>query len=98
MKNRAKRHLMYQLLLQNATSFRVKSKYLNQKFEQLRLLISDMDDEFEKIIESRPEEFASVDIHNLFGTKVDAGFSYEDGTGKDTTYDEDNYVIFEPSA
>ena len=98
LKSRSKRHLFFYLLSENVVKFRVKSKYLNQKFEQLRMLLKMLDDEFTAIIESRPEEFANVDTHFLFGTKVDAGFAYEAGTGRDTTYDDEQEVIFKPTA
>jgi hypothetical protein len=60
-------------------------------------MIGRMDDDFLAIMESRPEQFANVDTYKMFSTKVDAGFSYEDGTGRDTTYDTDQEIIFEPT-
>jgi hypothetical protein len=54
-----------------------------------------MDAEFSAIQEERPDEFANVDAYGLFGSVVNAGFSY-DSVGKDTTYDSDQGIIFEP--
>lgn len=98
MKNRSKRYLFSYLLAQSVTLFRVKAKYLNQQWEHLAKTIKDMDDDFLAVIESRPEQFANVDVHMLFGTKIDAGFSYEGGTGRDTTYSDDQVIIFKPTA
>ena len=95
-KNRGKRHLFFYLLSQSTEEFQVRTIKLNQTFDHLKLTVKEMDDAFEAIIESRPEEFANVDTIHLFGTKVDAGFQY-DGMGRDTTYTDENLVLFRPT-
>ena len=97
LKRRSKRHLYNFLLSESANKFKVKDKYLNQKFDHYLKLIESEDKAFEKSQEDNPEEFADVSGLNLFGTKIDAGFQYQDGTGRDTTYSEDNQVIFTPN-
>jgi hypothetical protein len=59
-------------------------------------LIKEMDLKFEEAKEEHPEEFTNVEAQHLFGTKVDAGFAY-DNFGADITYDEDQKVIINPS-
>jgi hypothetical protein len=54
-----------------------------------------MDNEFAQAVEANAHEFAGVDAFQLFGQKIDAGFSY-DITGKETTYSTDNKVILSP--
>lgn len=95
MKYRAKRHLYFYLVSESAHKFKVKQFSLNQRFDHYRSLIEMMDAEFAAIQEERPDEFAGVEEYGLFGTKIDAGFAY-DQTGKDITYDADQDVIFQP--
>ncbi len=54
-----------------------------------------MDQDFETAVQDNPAEFAGVDLFKMFGSKVDAGFSYDD-YGRDTTYSDDNQVVFAP--
>jgi len=95
-KERAKRHLFFFLLSQSTEEFQVRTIKLNQTFEHLDKTVDRMDKAFEAIIESRPEEFANVDAMNMFGTKFDAGFQYDD-LGRDTTYDDTNLTILKPN-
>ena len=95
--DRAKRHLFYFLLSESAPKFRFKQIYLQHKFEHYRLLIADMDKRFAKAQVEYAFEFAGVSAYEMAGTKIDAGFSYEPLTGRDTTYDEDNQVLIHPN-
>jgi len=95
-KDRSKRHLLYFLMTQSTEEFQVRTIKLNQTFEHLLKMIEIMDKSFEAIIESRPEEFASVNTVHIFGTKIDAGFQYDD-VGRDVTYDDSNLSILEPN-
>ncbi len=95
--DRSKRHLFFYLLSESASKFRFKAIYLQHKFEHYRALVSDMDKRF---VEAQVEfafEFAGVPAYEMAGTKIDAGFSYEPLTGRDTTYDEDNQVLIHPN-
>lgn len=95
-KQRAKRHLFFYLLSESAVKFKVEQINLQHKFDHFKILIKDLDTKFENIQESRPEMFAGVDAFKLFGTKIDAGFS-SDGVGRDTTYSDQNEVVFTPT-
>ena len=95
MKYRVKRHLYFYLMSESANKFKVKQFSLDQRFKHYKEIIELMDAEFAAIQEERPDEFAGVDAYGLFGTSINAGFSY-DSVGKDTTYDSDQDVIFEP--
>lgn len=95
MKNRAKRHLYFYLVTEATEEFQVRKLYLHQKFDHLKAMIVYMDDKFEAIQESRPEEFAAVSSVNAFGTQIDAGFRYDD-FGQDLTYDDESIVLFNP--
>jgi len=95
-KSRGKRYLYFYLATEATEEFKVRQLHLNQKFDHLWKTITYMDKEFEAIQESRPEEFSDVSSSHAFGTKIDAGFSYDE-VGRDTTYDPDNLVIFQPT-
>ena len=97
MKNRTKYHLLRYLMTQNVAKFRVKGKFLEQKYKNLKDMLDTWQDEFKDILEAHPEQFASVDTHKIFGTKIDAGFSYEEDTGMETTFDGDQLIIFSPT-
>ena len=96
-KERAKRHIFFYLMSESAHKFKFKQINLQQRFEHYRGLIKDMDVAFTAIIEARPDMFADVDPFMMFGTKIDAGFSYVPQTGEDQTYEDDNEVIFTPT-
>lgn len=92
---RTKRALYFGLCSENAESFKFKQMSLNQKFDNFYKLIAFMDAAFDKAIAENPTEFAGGEPYELFGSKVDAGFSYDD-LGEDTTYDEENIVQVTP--
>lgn len=91
MKNRAKRHLFFYLLSESAHKFKYEGISLNQRFEHYLALVKQMDSDFKKVQETSPEEFMTGDSYLLFGTKIDAGFSYDE-IGEDTTFFTDNQV------
>jgi len=94
---RSKRHLFFFLLSESASKFRFKAIFLQHKFEHYRLIIADMDKRFAEAQEEFAFEFADVSAYEMAGTKIDAGFSYESLTGRDTTYDENNKVLIHPN-
>ena len=95
-KQRTKRAI-YWALASGATK---KVKFMDvsrdQEFGHLLKLIEIMDKEFEKAKDENVTEFAGVSALHQFGTKIDAGFQYKPGTGRDTTYGDDNTVIIHP--
>lgn len=97
LKERAKRHLFFYLYSESAHKFKVDQINLQHRFEHYRVLIELMDKKFEAIMESEPTKFANVSTVNMFGTKFDAGFSYQSQTGIDTTYGTGNKVVVTPS-
>ena len=96
-KQRAKRHIFFYLMSESAHKFKYKQINLQHRFEHYKEIIKNMDTEFKEVMEERPDMFANVDPFKMFGTKVDAGFSYVPQTGEDQTYTEDNEVIFTPT-
>jgi hypothetical protein len=96
LKMRAKRHLFFYLASESARKFKVKQFSLDQRFKHYMLLIKEMDAEFETAKEEHPEEFTNAESYALFGSKIDAGFSY-DQFGNDITYDAEQKVIITPS-
>ena len=93
---RATRHILFFLQSGSARKFRFEGAHLHHRFKHYSTMIENMDKEFEKEIEEKPHLFEDVDVHKLFGTKIDAGFSYNEA-GEDTTYEADNSVVFEPT-
>ncbi|GAH12958.1 unnamed protein product [marine sediment metagenome] len=96
MRQRAKRHLFSYRRDESADKFKYKQLSLNQRFDHFFRLIENMDRIFEKAKEESAFEFAGVGALNLFGTKVDAGFAYEEQTGRDMTYSSSNEIIIHP--
>lgn len=96
MKQRAKRHLFFYLFSESAHKFKYEQINLNQRFDHYKIIIETMDKSFADALEANPQEFADVDAYELFGTSASAGFQYDPITGKDTTYDDDNKVVFTP--
>jgi hypothetical protein len=92
---RAKRHIYDILLAGSAHKFKLEQINLQHRFEHYKSLVRDEDKAFKDAIKENPAEFAGVDSFKLFGTKIDAGFS-SDFLGRDTTYSEDNVVVFTP--
>jgi len=97
LRKRTKRALLFMLLTGSANKVRYDQINLEQQFGHYRQIIKDMDDEFKQAQESNAFEFAGVAACHMFGTKIDAGFQYEEGTGVDTTYTTDNKVIMHPT-
>jgi hypothetical protein len=100
LKQRMKRHLFFYLMSESAHKFKYEQINLQHRFDHYFKLIEMMDGKFKEIMEEHPNEFLDVlgidDVSGLFGTKVDAGFSYSP-SGRDTTYDADNEVVFTPN-
>jgi len=96
MKDRAKRYLFFYLMSESAHKFKYDQINLQNRFAHYKDLIKIMDESFAAAIEANPQEFADVDAYELFGTNASAGFQYDPLTGKDTTYSDDNKVIFTP--
>ena len=99
-KQRSKRHLFFMLLTESAHKFKYEQINLQHRFDHYSKLIATMDQQFTNIMEERPEEFLDalgvVNIYDLLGTKIDAGFSYTPD-GRDTTYTDDNTVYHFPN-
>jgi len=93
--NRSKRHIYEILRTGNANKFKVEGINLQHRFDHFHKLIQEMDEKFEAAVKDNPAEFAGVDTFKMFGTKVDAGFAYDE-YGKDVTYGTDNVVVFTP--
>jgi len=94
---RTKRALFFMLTSGASKKVRFEDVHRQQEFENLRKLIKDMDDDFERAKKDSVYEFAGVSAVHIFGTKIDAGFQYEDRTGAEATYRDDNKVIVSPS-
>ncbi len=97
-KQRMKRHLFFYLYTESAHKFKYKQINLNHRFDHYGKMLKMMDEAYVKAVDERPDLFAGVSVSHLFGTKVSAGFSYQRGTGRDTTYRESNEVDFGPKA
>lgn len=92
---RTKRALFFSLLSENAESFKFKQINLQDKFKNLKDLVIEMDKEFAEAQENYPHLFGNVNPVHLFGTKVDAGFAYDD-FGRDITFATEQLVNFTP--
>lgn len=92
---RTVRHSLNILRIASANKFKFKLVNLQQRFEHFQKMIEEMDKEFIAAMTSDVALFAGVDSYKLFGSKIDAGFSYNT-LGIDTTYDIDNLVNFAP--
>jgi hypothetical protein len=92
---RATRHALNVLRIASANKFKYKLANLQQRFEHFDKLITDMDVEYGTAMNTNVALFAGVDSYRMFGTKIDAGFSYG-VDGSDVTYDVDRYVNFAP--
>lgn len=95
LKERAKRWLFFFLLSESAHKFKFEQINLQQRFEHYKELIKYMDEQFEAAKEENIAEFAGAQAYEMFGTKIEAGFQYDD-IGNDLTYEDDNIVIVEP--
>ena len=92
---RGTRHAINLLRLASANKFKYKLVNLQNRFEHFQKLIEDMDEEFAEALISEASLFLGTPVYALFGTKIDAGFSYGID-GKEETYYEDRYVNFSP--
>jgi hypothetical protein len=97
LKQRAKRAIFWYLLSESAHKFKYEQINLQQRFEHYRDIIKYMDEQYEKALEDNPDQFAGVNAIHFFGTKIDAGFRYEEETGRDLTYDTDSKTLFNPT-
>jgi len=97
MKERTKRHLFFFLQSESAAKFQYKAIKLDHRFKHYTKLLEMMDAAFEKALEEDAFEFAGVSASETAGHKIDAGFAYEEQTGRDFTYDDDNKVIITPN-
>lgn len=93
---RTKRHILFALYIQNSQKFKIKQFNLDQKFDHLGSLIKIMDDEYKLALESMDFLATGVSIEKMFGHQIEAGFAYDDDTGEDITYSDDNVVIITP--
>lgn len=92
---RGTRHAIDLLRIAAANKFKYKAVNLQHRFDHFQKLIEDYDVEFEEALLSEANLFSNAPVHALFGTKIDAGFSYgKDGT--DQTYDADKFINFSP--
>ncbi|PIV87273.1 hypothetical protein COW49_00470 [Candidatus Kaiserbacteria bacterium CG17_big_fil_post_rev_8_21_14_2_50_51_7] len=96
LKNRVKRHLFFMMVTQYADKFRVEDIHLHQRFDHFLKLVKTMDEEWELAKVEDPTLVADIETYALFGTKVDAGYAYDE-LGRDRTYDSDQLVILTPS-
>jgi hypothetical protein len=96
LKRRASRWVYHYIRTGQAHKFKFEEINLQNRFDHYDALIKSEDREFVKAIEENMDKFAGVDPYKLFGTKVDAGFAYDD-LGHDITYDEDNIVVSSPN-
>lgn len=81
---RCRRHVCDIMLSSAVDSVKHKQTNLEQKFDHLRTLIKEWDEEFSKAIEENYSLFANVDVSKAFGTYNGAGFVY-DFVGNDVT-------------
>lgn len=95
LKERSKRWLFFFLWSESAHKFKFEQINLQNRFEHYERLIKYMDMQFEAAKAENIAEFANASAYEMFGTKIEAGFQYDD-LGNDTTYDDENLVIIEP--
>lgn len=96
LKKRTKRHLIYSLLYESASKFKFEQINSQMKFEHYEKLLDREDKAFENVKKSEPYQFANVSAYKMFGSKIDAGFAYDEA-GQDLTYETDNEVVITPS-
>ena len=95
LKERSKRWLFFFLWSESAHKFKFEQINLQNRFEHYKQLIEYMDKQFEAAKEENIAEFAGASAYEMFGTKIEAGFQYDD-VGNDTTYEGTNSVIITP--
>lgn len=84
---RSVRYACYILWVASAQKFKYKQVNLQQRFEHYKLLIENMDTEYETALANNTKLFANVETYKMFGTAVGAGFNY-DFMGRDITYED----------
>jgi len=94
-KQRSKRELFFYLWTEASHKFKFEGINLQHRFDHYKEIIKYMDEQFEAAMEANVHEFANAEAYQLFGQKLDAGFSY-DITGRDITYSSKNRVILSP--
>lgn len=92
---RSKRFLFFMLLSESAHKFKVKQYSLHHRFEHYRDIIKYMDGQWQEYLVDMPVDPDSP-VH-IGGMKIDAGFQYDEDTGRDTTYSDANVVQFSPT-
>ena len=96
MEERAKRHLFFFLMTEAVHKYRIRDYHVQQRFANYKDLVKYMDEQWEKFQDQVPGIGIGA-AGSIFGTKIDAGFQYDSLTGEETTYSEDNRVIFTPT-
>ena len=91
---RAKRFLYSMLISPSSYKFKVKQYSLQHRFQNLFALVKQMDADWKEFQEQMP---SIDDAVAMGGTKIDAGFAYDEDTGRDRTYDLENFVLFRPT-
>lgn len=91
---RSKYALFGMLLSESAHKFKVKQYSLHHRFEHYLALRKYMDEQYTAYLADMPVDPDSP-VH-IGGMKIDAGFSYDGDTGIDTTYSDENLVMFTP--
>jgi len=94
---RAKRHLFFFLMSESAAKFRFKNIHLQHRFDHYTKVIEMLDKSFVEAQNEFAFEFADVSAYAIAGTKIDAGFSYEPQTGRETTYNSENQTVITPN-
>lgn len=97
LKRRIKRNLYDMLRSESAHKFKFEGINLQDRFKHYSQLVKEEDDAFEAIQNAEPYKFAGVGVEHMFGSKLDAGFSY-DQFGQDTTYETENEVVVAPTS
>jgi hypothetical protein len=92
-KDRTKRHLFFMMVTVSAHKFKFKQYNLQNRFEHYFKLIEKMDEAWSIF---QTEELLTLEGAGGFGTKIAAGFSYDE-FGRDTTYGSENVVTINPS-
>jgi len=95
LKERTKRWVFFFLWSESAHKFKFEQINLQHRFDHYERLIKYMDQLFENAKLENIAEFAGASAYEMFGTKIEAGFQYDD-LGNDTTYSNNNRVIIEP--
>lgn len=74
---RGKRHSLDVLRTQSANKFKYKDLSLNHRFNHYDALIKDLDNKFEKAMDTDPDLLDVSDTFSIFGTYVENGIVYD---------------------